>query len=153
MSKILNYTTVISAKKTILEITGMLQDAGAMQILTTCSSGKVTGLAFQIKTAYGMRGYQLPARVEPCYQVLLEGKKWFVRDTDAKKALIHEQAERVAWRIVKDWLEANLALIKLGMVRLDETMMPYMLVGEDGRTAYEDYCGRQKQLTQGQTQP
>lgn len=150
MAKILNYTTEVPAKKTIAEILQILQDAGALQILTNCENSKVTEIAFQIKTHYGQRGYRLPARIEPCYRVLLEGKKWFQTDTYVKKQNIHDQAERVAWRIVREWLVSNLALIRLGMVQFEETMMPYMLVGDDGRTAFEDYCNKQKLLGPGQ---
>jgi len=53
-----------------------------------------------------------------------------------------EQAERVAWRIMKDWLEAQLAIIATEMVTLDQVFLPYMQ-GDDGRTVYELYLDHQ----------
>jgi hypothetical protein len=53
-----------------------------------------------------------------------------------------EHAERVAWRIVKDWLEAQLAIIKTEMVTLDQVMLPYMR-GDNGATIYEIYRDQQ----------
>ena len=56
------------------------------------------------------------------------------------------QADRVAWRILKDWVEAQLALIATQMVSLDQIMLPYMLMDE-GLTVYDLY--RKQQLAIG----
>jgi len=58
-----------------------------------------------------------------------------------------EQAERVAWRILKDWIEAQLALIATRMVSLDQVMLPYMLMGEG--TVYDLYRTQQLAITAG----
>ena len=44
-----------------------------------------------------------------------------------------EQATRVAWRIVKDWLAAQLAMIEAGLVDLEEVFLPYAQ-NQAGRT-------------------
>ena len=49
-----------------------------------------------------------------------------------------EQAERVAWRIVKDWVEAQMAILESEMVQIDEIFLPYM-VNNDGQTLFEAY--------------
>ena len=41
----------------------------------------------------------------------------------------------MAWRIVKDWVEAQMALLATGMVELEEIFLPYMLSGD--RTLYQ----------------
>lgn len=46
-----------------------------------------------------------------------------------------EQAHRTAWRIVKEWVVAQMALIETGMVDMEEVFLPYMLIGN--RTVYE----------------
>lgn len=53
----------------------------------------------------------------------------------------YEQAQRVAWRIVKDWVEAQVALIQTEMVTLDQVMLPYM-IGVGDKTIYELYKAR-----------
>jgi hypothetical protein len=60
----------------------------------------------------------------------------------------HDQAERVAWRIVKDWIAAQLAIVETGMTSLDQVMFPYML-DNDGATLYELYVGQQPALEAG----
>jgi len=60
-----------------------------------------------------------------------------------------EHAERVAWRIVKDWLEAQLAIIRTEMATLDQVMLPYMRA-DDGRTVYELYRDQALALPAGE---
>jgi len=55
------------------------------------------------------------------------------------------QAERVAWRIVKDWVEAQLAILESEMVHLDEIFLPYM-VNNNGQTVFEIYRNNQLML-------
>ena len=43
------------------------------------------------------------------------------------------QAVRVAWRIVKDWVEAQMALVETQMVTTAEVFLPYAVM-KDGRT-------------------
>jgi hypothetical protein len=38
---------------------------------------------------------------------------------------MREQATRVAWRILKDWIEAQLALIQTGMVSVEQVFLPF----------------------------
>ena len=54
-----------------------------------------------------------------------------VRNVEARR----QQATRVAWRILKDWIEAQLALLDTGMVELEEIFLPYMLQGD--QTLYQ----------------
>ena len=47
-----------------------------------------------------------------------------------------EQAERVAWRILKDWVEVQMALLDMKMVQFEEIFMPYIEIN-NGQTLYE----------------
>ena len=56
-----------------------------------------------------------------------------------------EQAFRTAWRIIKDWGEAQLALLETEMVDFEEVFMPYILSGRE--TLYQALSeGRVKAL-------
>lgn len=48
------------------------------------------------------------------------------------------QAERTAWRNVRDWIMAQMAIIEAGMVQMEEVFLPYMTDGK-GRTVYQLY--------------
>ena len=46
-----------------------------------------------------------------------------------------QQAIRTSWRILKDWVEVQMALLETGMVTMDEIFLPYRLSG--GQTFYQ----------------
>ena len=77
----------------------------------------------------GPLGYAMPVNYEAVYDVLTDEGLIFKRDTDRRK----EQARRVAWRILKDWIEAQIALLESGMVEMEEIFLPYMLAGAGDR--------------------
>ena len=118
---ILNYTTSINVAKTLSEIQAMLARAGAKSIQIDYAVGTPASIGFIIETQYGERGFKLPANTAAVYEVL---KKHNVE----RRYRNIEQAHRVGWRIIKDWLAAQLALIETEMVTLDEVMLPYMLI-------------------------
>ena len=47
-----------------------------------------------------------------------------------------EHAYRVAWRIIKDWIEAQMSLLETEMVRMEEIFLPYVITGT-GQTVYQ----------------
>ena len=48
----------------------------------------------------------------------------------------YEQACRVAWRIIKDWLEAQMALIQTQQADLAEIFLPYLTSGNQSFYEY-----------------
>jgi len=43
----------------------------------------------------------------------------------------------VAWRIIKDWIEAQLAIVEAEMVEMAEVFLPYA-VTKSNKTLYQD---------------
>lgn len=137
---LLNYTTTVSVMRTIGEVQGLLVQAGARQIMAEYNPvGQPTAIAFLIHTIHGPRRFVLPVNSDHVASVLKRDRHVPPRFKTP------QQAERVAWRIVKDWLEAQLAIIRTEMVTLDQVMLPYM-TGDDGRTVYELYLDQQLAL-------
>jgi hypothetical protein len=129
---LLNYTTSVAAPKTAAEMQQLLAKAGARQVMVEYDAdGAPEGLAFTIMTAHGVRSFVLPCDPAPVEKVLRAQRV-------ERRYQTREQATRVAWRITKDWLEAQLALIATQMVALDQVMLPYM-TDDDGRTVYQLY--------------
>lgn len=128
---LLNYTTKVDVHTTLGVIQGQLVKHGARKIMQDYdNAGHITSISFMIETPLGMRGVRLPANVDAVHKVLLRQKvkcDW-------------NQAERVAWRIIKDWLEAQMAILDSEMVRMDEIFLPYML-NSAGQTVFEAYSG------------
>ena len=52
------------------------------------------------------------------------------------KKVYTPQAKRIAWRQILRWVEAQLALVETGMVKIQEVFIPYMLM-DKGKTLYE----------------
>lgn len=143
---LLNYTTSVSVSRTMGEIHKLLVEAGARQIMTEYDAdGRAVGVAFSAITDSGPRSFLLPVDID---RVLLVLKRQKVQS----RFQTPEHAERVGWRIVKDWLEAQLAIIKTEMVSLDQVMLPYLRT-EDGRTVYDLYLEHEiAALSQGGAQ-
>jgi hypothetical protein len=134
VSPLLNYTTTVPVTRTIGQVHALLVEGGARQIMTGYDAvGTPTGVSFAIEVSDGSRGFKLPVNTERVLAVLKRDPK--IRNT---KYASPEQAERIAWRIAKDWLEAQLAIVKTEMVTFEQVMLPYMQ-SEDGRTLYELY--------------
>lgn len=47
-----------------------------------------------------------------------------------------EQAKRVAWRVLRDWIRAQLSLVEAGNATIHEVMVPWMITN-DGTTVSE----------------
>lgn len=137
---ILNYSTKISPIITAAEIEETLVRHGARAVLKNFgANGQIESMSFQVQTAYGLVPIKMPIRAASVLEVLKKEKKKNSRiKADA------EQAERVAWRILKDWVEAQMALIEVGMVQIQEVFLPYITVGE--QTVYQALEGRRFML-------
>jgi hypothetical protein len=139
---LLNYTTQVSALKTVAEVQAKLAKAGATETATSYADGRPVAVMFRGPTPFGPREYVLPVDGDKVLAVLKQQPKV----PDRYKNL--DQAERIAWRILKDWLEAQLAIIETTMVTIDQVMLPYMRT-EDGRTVFDRYRSNQLVLENG----
>lgn len=130
---ILNYTTTVDSYKTVSEIEYILMKHKAKSIMKNYEGDSITGLSFLIDTGYQQIPVRLPVKVDECLKVLKKEK----RENPRKKIKdTRDQAERVAWRILKDWVEAQMALLDIEMVRFEEIFLPYIET-DNGRTIYE----------------
>lgn len=132
---LLNYTTSISADKTIGEIQKLLVKAGARAILANYrDDGTIDALSFQMPVENGgqLVGFKLPCDPKPVLLILERDPKVPNRLKD------RDQALRVAWRIVKDWVEAQLAIIETRMVKPEQVFLPYA-VTPTGETVFERF--------------
>lgn len=130
---ILNYTTTVDSFKTVSEIEYILMKHEAKSIMKNYDGESITGLSFLIETGVQQIPVRLPVKVDECLKVLKKEK----RENPRKQIKdTWEQAERVAWRILKDWVEAQMALLDIEMVRFEEIFLPYIET-KNGQTIYE----------------
>jgi hypothetical protein len=133
----LNYTTTIAAEKTAAEIGTILAKGGAASVSTMFDAGKPVGIGFSLRTPHGDRHFELPVNVEGVQRALKADRRTSQRQRE------RDQAERTAWRVTKDWIAAQVALVEAQMASLDEVMLPYLLAG-DGRTLYAVYAANEQ---------
>lgn len=140
---ILNYTTRIASSKTLGEMQEMLAKAGAQRIAVDYEDGGPSGLTFALSTIQGVRLFSLPVDVAAMHKVLLrEGQAGRLGSLARTVWSSQEHAEKVAWRVTKDWLAAQLTLIATEMVTVDQVLLPYLRVNEH-ETLYDQFATRQ----------
>ena len=137
---LLNYTTTVKADKTAGEIIQKLAGAGASAILLNYDDehGILIGLSFKIRSPHGELPFILPVNDKAVEEVL---RRQYHQGRVPRSVLADGQARRVAWRILKDWVEAQLALIETEMVTLEQVFFPYLQTGPNGETLYERALG------------
>lgn len=127
-----NYTTTIDSVKTISEIQQILAKHKAKAILTEFDNGgNVAAVSFKIETINGDVGIKLPVNTEKVLIVLRKQKR-----TNPKIKATYEQALKTGWRNIKDWIDAQMALIETEMVDMEEIFLPYM-INKNGETLYQ----------------
>lgn len=135
---ILNYTSTVDAGKTAQEIAHCLSQHGAQAVLTEYDPEEnyVAAISFIISLNGRKITFRLPCDWKPVYEVMYKNKEPY---SNYDKRLARQQSEwrlqaiRTAWRIVKDWVEAQMALVETQMVRTEQVFLPYAMM-TDGRT-------------------
>lgn len=130
-----NYTSSVDAYTSIGEIQAALARGGAAKIMIDYAGGRPTAVSFAIEGPHGMAGFTLPAAVDGTLRVFAKQKVKADR----------QQAERTAWRNVRDWVLAQMALVESCDVPMDQVFLPY-LADKQGRTLYDAYTSGQLML-------
>jgi len=125
---LLNYTTKIDPDKTCSEISRALSSHGAQAIMTEYDkeSHLVSALSFKITVNGKDMGFRLPADWRPVMSVLIKQRESNKRVDDSQEAAV-----RVSWRILKVWIDAQMALIETQMVKTHEVFLPYLIMPND----------------------
>jgi len=131
---ILDYTTKVPVSRTIAQIQAKLVEHGARAVLMEYGDdGRVKALAFKVKMPNGELPIRLPINTAATLRVLQ--RQVANREIPAGYAK-DDQAYRVAWRIIKDWIEAQCSLLETEMVKMEEIFLPYVIT-PGGQTIYQ----------------
>lgn len=128
---ILNYTTSIDSEKTIGEIQKILVKGGATKIVIDFKDGHAQAVTFGLFVNGVLIGYSLPANYEGVLQSMKKDKKV------SNRLCTRDQALRVSWRIVKDWVEAQMAIVEAQLADVAEVFLPYA-IHKSGQTLYKE---------------
>ena len=116
-------TTKKEPEETGAEIEALLRQYGLRHFNKEYDgSGEIIGCYFVLS----MRGKDIPIKLPinwlPLWRLAEHGETRYIRD--------QAQAQRVAWRQVLRWIEAQLAIVDIGMVDIAEVFLPYMLINK-----------------------
>ena len=141
---LLNYSTSIAADRTVGEIQQLLGNHGADAVQVRYENREPVAVSFSLVGPHGPRVFTLPADLAGVGRVLREQhRKGQLSSISRAKADSSQHHARVAWRTLKDWLAAQLALVEANMARLDQVMLPYLHVDGE-KTLYEAYQAREQ---------
>jgi hypothetical protein len=148
---ILNYTTEVPAQRSVGEIASLLVRKGAQRLTYDYfEDGRVKAVSFIMRVGDSLVPFILPANTAGVAGVLKKEKPYnYSRNRggiDQYYAAQKDQAERIAWRILKNWVEAQIALIESGQAEPAQVFLPYAQQS-DGRTMYDLFLeSKQKSL-------
>ncbi|MFA5377228.1 MAG: hypothetical protein WC455_15870 [Dehalococcoidia bacterium] len=137
-----NYTTEVPAGRSLSQIQANLVAHGARAVMINYTAEREPeSLSFIIATPQGEMPFRLPANIPAVAKLLAkmgdpDYRKWDSRYQQQKAERLRKQAPMVAWRIIKDWTDAQLAIIETEMVTMEQVFLPYMQVN-GGQTLYE----------------
>src|SRR5882762_10751835 len=125
-----NYTTVVPANRSITEIQDTLVKHGATGVLYKYEqgTGRIEALQFLLSVKDQNVTFSLPVNWRK-FQRVLELQQ--VRRWDEE-----EYVYRVAWRNIRDWVMAQLALYETEIVEMPQVFLPFATDAK-GQTLYE----------------
>lgn len=129
--KIANYTTEVDADKSVAEIQRMLGMSGARAIMIEYELNEPSAISFRIERPNRQISFRLPCDWKRTLKVIHA-------ETVPNRFKTPHQAKRVAWRIVRDWLRAQLSLIEIDAADPEQVFLPYA-VTPSGQTLYERF--------------
>lgn len=138
-------STDIPVFRTIAEIQRVLVRSGATQIsqeyatsASGDSSGRVIGMVFILPVDDNVLHFKLPVRTENVYNIIHSAR---IRQATKYEKQDREDAERIAWRQLLRWVEAQMAMVETGLAQVHEVFMPYG-IDRSGKTMFEIWSQR-----------
>ena len=131
-----NYTTTIPESRTIMEIEQILTQFGASAILKDYrGDSSVKAISFKVNTGHGEMPFKIPMNDKAVAQYRSEQFTGYTKKENTKNDL--DTARRIGWRIIKDWIHAQLSITQLGLVKVQEVFLPYAYNYQTEKTFYE----------------
>lgn len=153
-----NYTTEIAEERTVGEIMGLLAAKGARAIRIDYDElNRPSGIGFVIV----LQDLPVPFKLPCNFAGVLKARAAAYKDDSARQRFERSadavpQSRRIAWRIIKDWVAAQMALIEADQASMAQVFLPYAVQNEkSGRTAFDAFMeqvSQQKSLGTGEAE-
>lgn len=99
------------------------------------ADGTLEAISFAMDINGRMAGFRLPALTENVVQIMYGGKTAYGREKKITP-LQREQAYKTAWANIRDWIDAQMALVATRQVEVAQVFLPYMVM-QGNQTLYE----------------
>lgn len=129
-----NYTSSVSVDRSVSLIEKALVQGGATHIAKIYEDGKLAGLTFQLSLNSHPMIFRLPANVKKVQKLFMNQVKRPRAQTEKRT---WEQAERTAWKLLHDWVDVQVSLIKIEQVEFMQVFLPYVYDPIRDQTFYE----------------
>ena len=129
-----NYTSSVPAGKSVSHIEECLCSHGAQSVVKQYENKSLASVSFFMQIDGKLIPFRLPAKVSRVEAIL---RKNIRRPRPGTLKKISDQAERTAWKIISDWVDAQMALVELNQAELIEIFMPYMWSEKLGKSYYQ----------------
>lgn len=126
-----------STTGTFDKIQRLLAENGATKVMfdyTRDGSGTLEAISFALDINGKSAGFRLPAMVENVFQILYPNHNEYRYKRFVKGW--REQAYKTAWANIRDWIDAQLALVQTRQVEMAQVFLPYLIM-QGGQTLYE----------------
>lgn len=136
---ILNYSTSISAHRSVAQVQQLLASKGARSISIEYNKDQsISNISFSIEVQGKNVFFRLPSNWRGVQKVL-------IKQTKAKKYHTDEHAQNCCWRIILEWVQAQMAIIEANQADLATVFFPYLLL-KTKETVYAQFL---KSLEEG----
>lgn len=129
-----NYTSETPASRSIQEIQDSLVKHGATGVLMEYEqgTGRIAALKFKLPFKGNDLSFQLPVGWKKFKAVLVEQRVIGSQTRDAD-----DKAYRIAWRCLRDWVLAQMALFETQMVDFPQVFLPFAVAKDGVSTLYD----------------
>jgi hypothetical protein len=125
---ILNYTTKIDPWKTVNEVEQIMSKHNVSHFSIKNEGSWPVALSFTINHLNQPLNFLLPCNHEGVLECMKRDRKI------PKSSKTREQALRTSWRIIKDWVEAQLAIVDAEIMPIQEVFMSRLIINSSGET-------------------
>lgn len=127
-----------SSKNTFDKIQYLLSTHGATKIMydyAADGSGRLEAITFALTVNQQSVGFRMLAMTDNVYKIMFGGQDRYGREKEVTTAK-QDQAYRTAWANIRDWIDAQMALIDTQQVKLEQVFLPFAVM-KDGKTLFE----------------
>ena len=123
--------------RTAHECLELLARHGARKVMLDMDDeGAAVGISFRMPTSLGLLDFTITANIEGTYRQLLASQR---RGDIQPRFATRQQAHKVAWRTLKDFVRAQVAIVEAGVIDFGQVMLGFVNVAPE-RTAWDDFA-------------